>query len=38
MMQRNEQIFAIIGPDIRKHPEILLTSGFSPWDTFNDAK
>ena len=38
LMQRNEQIFAIIGPDIRKHPEILLTSGFSPWDTFNDAK
>ena len=38
MRQWNEQIVALIGPDVRKHPEILLTSGFLPWGAFNDAE
>ena len=38
MRKRDMQIFVTLGPDIRKHPEMLLTSGLSTCDHFNGTK
>ena len=38
MRKRDMQIFAPLDADIRKHPEILLTSGLSTCDDFNGPK
>ena len=32
------QSFALLDPDVRQYPEILLTSGLIPWDAFNGVK
>ena len=35
MTQKNVHIFSLPDPDVRKNPEMLLTSGLRPWDAFN---
>ena len=34
MTHKNAYIFSFLDPDVRKHPEMLLTSGFRLWDAF----
>ena len=34
MTHKNVYIFSFPDPDVRKHPEMLLTSGFRLWDAF----
>ena len=38
MVKRKLKIFVLLEPDVRKHPEILITSGLIPSDTFNGGK
>ena len=35
MAKRDMQIFVSLNPDVREHPEMLLTSGLTPYDAFN---